>query len=82
MRSHQRLLPGISAQQTSIPRRMQLAAGIAQSSAATISESVPGSPANVAGLLTGDMIVALDGQPVTGAELEKFRERAREDTEE
>jgi len=59
---------GISAQQTTIPRRMQLAAGLAQSSAATISASEPGSPANRSGLLTGDMIVTLDGQPVTGAD--------------
>src|SRR3954465_11965949 len=59
---------GISAQQTSIPRRMQLAAGLTQASAATITESVAGSPANRSGLLTGDMIVQLDGEPVTGAD--------------
>jgi len=59
---------GISAQQTTIPRRMQLAAGLTQSSAATITASEPGSPANRSGLLTCDMIVALDGQPVTGAD--------------
>jgi S1-C subfamily serine protease len=59
---------GISAQQTSIPRRMQLAAGLRQASAATITESVAGSPANRSGLLTGDMIVQLDGEPVTGAD--------------
>ena len=59
---------GISAQQTTIPRRMQLAAGLSQSSAATITASEPGSPANRSGLLTGDMIVTLDGQPVTGAD--------------
>ena len=59
---------GISAQQTTIPRRMQLANGLAQSSAATITASEPGSPANRAGLLTGDMIVSLDGEPVTGAD--------------
>jgi len=59
---------GIGAQQTAIPRRMQLAAQLNQISAATITTSEPGSPANRAGLLTGDMIVALDGQPVTGAD--------------
>ncbi len=59
---------GISAQQTTIPRRLQLVAGLAQSSAATITASEPGSPANRAGLLTGDMIVMLDGQGVTGAD--------------
>lgn len=59
---------GISAQQTTIPRRLQLATGLTQSSAATITSSEPGSPANLSGLLTGDMIVTLDGQPVTGAD--------------
>ena len=59
---------GISAQQTAIPRRMQLAAGLTQPSSATIIASEQGSPANRAGLLTGDMIVRLDGEPVTGAD--------------
>jgi len=59
---------GISAQQTTIPRRLQLAAGVAQASSATITASEQGSPANRAGLLTGDMIVRLDGEPVTGAD--------------
>src|SRR2546430_1728105 len=59
---------GISAQQTTIPRRTQLSAGLTHSSAATITESVPGSPANRSGLLTGDMIVSLDEEPVTGAD--------------
>ena len=59
---------GISAQQTTIPRRLQLANGLAQASSATIIASEQGSPANRAGLLTGDMIVRLDGEPVTGAD--------------
>jgi len=59
---------GISAQQTAIPRRLQLANDLTQASAATITESMRGSPANRAGLLTGDMVVSLDGEPVTGAD--------------
>jgi S1-C subfamily serine protease len=59
---------GVSAQQTPIPRRLQLAAGIEQSSAAMIASVEPGSPAARAELLTGDMIVALDGAPVTGVD--------------
>jgi S1-C subfamily serine protease len=59
---------GISAQQTAIPRRLQLAAGIAQATATMVAAIEPGSPAAEAGLMTGDMIVALDGLPVTGAD--------------
>jgi S1-C subfamily serine protease len=59
---------GISAQQTAIPRRLQLAADVLQGSGAMISTSEQGAPANRAGLLTGDIIFALDGQKVTGAD--------------
>jgi S1-C subfamily serine protease len=59
---------GISAQQTAIPRRLQLAAGVLQGSGAMISTSEQGAPANRAGLLTGDIIFALDGEKVTGAD--------------
>jgi S1-C subfamily serine protease len=59
---------GISAQQTAIPRRMQVAVGLNQSSAAAIAAVEPGSPAALAELLAGDMIVALGGQPITGAD--------------
>lgn len=59
---------GISAQQTAIPRRLQLAAGVLQASGAMISTSEQGAPGNRAGLLTGDIIVTLDGQKVTGAD--------------
>jgi S1-C subfamily serine protease len=59
---------GISAQQTAIPRRLQLAADVVQPSGAMIATSEQGAPANRAGLLTGDIIFALDGQKVTGAD--------------
>jgi S1-C subfamily serine protease len=59
---------GISAQQTPVPRRLQLAAGLDQGSAAMVSAVEPGSPGAEAGLLSGDMIVALDGVPVTGVD--------------
>jgi S1-C subfamily serine protease len=59
---------GVSAQHTAIPRRLQVAAGIEQATAATIVAVEPGSPAAAAGLMSGDMIVALDGIPVTGAD--------------
>jgi S1-C subfamily serine protease len=59
---------GVSAQHTAIPRRLQVAAGVEQTTAATIAAVEPGSPAAAAGLMSGDMIVALDGIPVTGAD--------------
>jgi S1-C subfamily serine protease len=59
---------GISAQQASISRRQQLASELAQTSAAMITGVEPSSPAGAAGLMTGDMIVALDGIPITGAD--------------
>jgi S1-C subfamily serine protease len=59
---------GISAQQTAIPRRLQVAAGLAQDKAAMVAAVEADSPAATAGLMTGDMIVTLDGLPVTGAD--------------
>jgi S1-C subfamily serine protease len=59
---------GISAQQTAVPRRRRLAAGLSQDSAVMVAGIEPGSPAEMAGLRAGDMIVALDGTAVTGAD--------------
>src|SRR5690242_11308092 len=59
---------GISAQQTAIPRRLQVAAALTQDKATMVAAVEPGSPAADAGLMTGDMIVVLDGLPVTGAD--------------
>jgi S1-C subfamily serine protease len=59
---------GIAAQQTGIPRRLQLASGTAQRAGTMIMTVTEGGPASRAGLRSGDIIVALDGQPVTGAD--------------
>src|SRR6202158_2327122 len=59
---------GIAAQQFTLSRRRQLAAALTQESAVMTTAIEPSSPAAVAGLLTGDMIVTLDGIPVTGAD--------------
>jgi S1-C subfamily serine protease len=59
---------GISAQQTNIPRRLQLAGELQQSAGTMIMTIEKGSPAARAELMTGDIIVRLDGEPVTGAD--------------
>ena len=59
---------GISAQQVAIPRRLQLAASLNQTSAVSIVAVEPGSSASHAGLVSGDVIVALDGIAITGAD--------------
>jgi S1-C subfamily serine protease len=59
---------GISAQQTPIPRRLQVAAGLEQASAAMVGAVERASPAAEAGLMSGDLIVTLDGAAVTGAD--------------
>jgi S1-C subfamily serine protease len=59
---------GIAAQHASLSRRVQVATGIAQAAGAMIASVEAGSPADGAGLLMGDTIVALDGRPVTGVD--------------
>jgi len=59
---------GISAQQFTLSRRRQLAAALAQESAVMIATVEAGSPADRAGLVAGDIILALDGTAVTGAD--------------
>ncbi len=59
---------GVSAQQTAIPRRLQVAAGLDQATATMVTTIERDSPADRAGLMTGDMVVALDGHKVTGAD--------------
>jgi S1-C subfamily serine protease len=59
---------GVAAQQTAIPRRLQIAAALTQASAVMLASVEAGSPADRAGLKAGDIVLAVDGQPVTGAD--------------
>jgi S1-C subfamily serine protease len=59
---------GIAAQQFTLSRRRRHAAGLTQESAVMIATVEPGSPAEWAGLVAGDIILALDGTAVTGAD--------------
>jgi S1-C subfamily serine protease len=59
---------GIAAQQTAIPRRLRHAAGVTQSTGVVVAGIEPGSPAELAGVEVGDIIVALDGIPISGAD--------------
>jgi S1-C subfamily serine protease len=59
---------GISAQQTAVPRRLRLAAGVSQDSGVMVAAIEPGSPAERGGLAPGDILLALDGKAITGAD--------------
>jgi S1-C subfamily serine protease len=59
---------GIAAQQFALSRRRRHAADIAQESAVMVASLEPGSPAERAGMAVGDIILALDGVAVTGAD--------------
>jgi S1-C subfamily serine protease len=51
-----------------IPRRIALRIGLDQATGARVLSVEPNGPADHAGLLTGDLVVALDGRPVKGVE--------------
>jgi S1-C subfamily serine protease len=57
---------GVAAATTTIPRRLALAHNLSQSQAAQLIEIDQAGPAAQAGLLTGDLVIALDGKPVAG----------------
>lgn len=57
---------GIAAEQMPLPARLQRMAGIAQASAVRVHEAVADGPAARATVAPGDIILAINGQPVTG----------------
>jgi S1-C subfamily serine protease len=59
---------GIAAQQFALSRRRRHATGLAQESAVMVASVEPASPAARAGMAAGDIILALDGAAVTGAD--------------
>lgn len=59
---------GIGAGTVPLPRRIALRLGLTQKMGAVISAVEPASPADHAGLLTGDILLAIDGLPITGAD--------------
>ena len=59
---------GIAAQQTAIPRRLRHAASLRQESAVMAASVEAASAADRAGLRAGDLLLALDGVTITGAD--------------
>jgi S1-C subfamily serine protease len=59
---------GAVGQQVGIPRRLALATDINQAMGALIVGLAPGGPAEAAGLRLGDIILSIDGRPVTGVD--------------
>ena len=57
---------GVAAATTPIPRRIALRLGLIQTYGAQLIDIDQSGPAAQAGLLTGDVVVALDGKTVTG----------------
>ncbi len=59
---------GVVAEQVPLPARIAYKAGLSQASAVRIREVQEGSPAAQAGLRSGDLVVRLDGEAVTGVD--------------
>jgi len=59
---------GIAAQTVPLPRRIAVALGLNQSFGATITGTEPEGPAAQSGLAAGNVIVGVDGVPVSGAD--------------
>ena len=59
---------GLAGQTVPLPRRLALALGLAQTRGVAVASLEPDSPAAKAGLRAGNIVLALDGEPVTGAD--------------
>jgi len=59
---------GIVAEQMPLPAQLAYKTGLTQASGVHIREVQPESPADKAGLKPGDLLVRLDGEPVTGVD--------------
>ena len=59
---------GVAAQTIPVPRRHAVAAGIDNRFGAMLSAVEPNGPAGAAGLMSHDLVICLDGAPVTGVD--------------
>jgi S1-C subfamily serine protease len=59
---------GVTAQTAPVPRRFALANGVANATGAVLTSVEPKGPASEAGLMSGDLVFALDKIPVTGVD--------------
>ena len=59
---------GIGAGTIPLPRRIALRLGLAQATGAIVTAVEPNGPGDEAGLLTGDIVLAIDNVPVAGAD--------------
>lgn len=61
-------LIGIVGEQVPLPERLRHQSGVQQASGVLVRDVGSGSPANAAGIQPGDILVGLDGAPVTGVD--------------
>ena len=59
---------GIGAGTVPLPRRVALRLGLEQATGAVVTAIAQGGPASETGMLTGDIILSIDGAPVAGAD--------------
>jgi S1-C subfamily serine protease len=59
---------GLAGQTVPLPQRLRHSLGLTQPSAVLVAEVIPDGPAARSGIATASLILALDGQPVTGVD--------------